>query len=82
MNIRFAVAMSFCALFGLVSEGLPQSAKIVGDTLVWWPRDFRGEAVVPSDVRHIGSDAFSSCVELTSVSFPECLETIGSLAFS
>ena len=82
MNMRFAVAMSFCVLFGLVAEGHPQSAKIVGDTLVWWPRDFRGEAVVPSDVRHIGSDAFSSCVELTSVSFPECLETIGSLAFS
>jgi hypothetical protein len=80
--MRLGVTILFCVLFGLVAEGHPQSVKIVGDTLVWWPRDFRGEAVVPSDVRHIGSDAFSSCVELTSVSFPECLETIGSLAFS
>lgn len=82
MNMRFAVAMSFCVLFGLVAEGRPQSAKIVGDTLVWWPRDYKGVAVIPPHVRHIGSDAFSSCVELTSVSFPDCLETIGSLAFS
>ena len=69
--MRFAVAMSFCALFGLVAEGHPRSAKIVGDTLVWWPRDFRGEAVVPSDVRHIGSDAFSNCINLRNVIFGE-----------
>ena len=82
MNMRFAVAMSFCVLFGLVAEGRPQSAKIVGDTLVWWPRDYKGVAVIPPHVRHVGSEAFSSCRELTAVVFPESIKTIGSFAFS
>ena len=80
-NMRFAVAMSFCVLFGLVAEGHPQSAKIVGDTLVWWPRDFRGVAVVPPNVRHIDNGAFAVCKSLTGVVFPQSIESIGQVAF-
>lgn len=80
--MRFVVTVTFCVLFGLMAEGQLSSAKIDGDALVWWPRDFRGVAVIPPQVRHVGSEAFSSCSGLTAVVFPESLETIGSFAFS
>ncbi len=79
--MRFAVTMVMCVLFGLMAEGHPSSAKIEGDTLVWWPRDFKGVAVVPSSVRHIGNGAFSVCKSLTGIVFSQSVETIGAVAF-
>jgi hypothetical protein len=69
-------------LFGHVVKGQSASVKIEADVLVWWPRDYKGVAVIPPHVRHVGSEAFSSCRELTAVVFPESIKTIGSFAFS
>lgn len=57
------------------------SAVIKGDTLVLWPRDFNGVAVVPSNVRHIGDGAFAGSKLLTGVAFPQSIESIGQVAF-
>ena len=80
--MRSVVNIMSCVLFGLVAEGHLAAVKIDGDELVWWPRDYRGVAVIPPHIRHVGSEAFSSCSELTAVVFPESVETIGSFAFS
>ena len=66
----------------IVAVGAPRGLDIQGGTLRSWPRGFKGVAIVPLEVRHIGSDAFSGCKELTSVVLPESIETIGSFAFS
>ena len=80
--MRLCVTILFCVLFGHIVEGQSASMKIDGDVLVWWPRDYKGVAVIPPHVRHVGSEAFSSCRELTAVVFPESIKTIGSFAFS
>lgn len=79
--MRLGVTILFCVLFGLIVEGLSASVKIESDVLVWWPRDYKGVAVIPPHVQHVGSEAFSGCRELTAVVFPESIKTIGSFAF-
>lgn len=80
--MRLGVTILFCVLFGHIVEGQSASMKIDGDVLVWWSRNYKGVAVIPPCVRHVGSEAFSSCRELTAVVFPESIKTIGPLAFS
>ena len=80
--MRLCVTILFCVLFGHVVEGQSASMEIDGDVLVWWHRNYKGVAVIPPCVRHVGSEAFSGCRELTAVVFPESIKTIGSLAFS
>lgn len=80
--MRLCVTILFCVLFGHIVKGQSASMKIDGDVLVWWSRNYKGVAVIPPCVRHVGSEAFSSCRELTAVVFPESIKTIGSLAFS
>ena len=77
--ISKTIILAVCSIFQVCySRGL----NIQGETLIGWPKDFSGVAIIPSAVRHIGSEAFSGCRELTAVVFPEFLETIGSFAFS
>lgn len=52
-----------------------------GDILVRWPKDSKGTAKVPEDIRHIGEDAFFDCKEIAEVIFPHGIETIGAYAF-
>lgn len=80
--MRLCVTILLCVLFGHVVEGQSASMEIDGDVLVWWHRNYKGVAVIPPCVRHVGSEAFSGCRELTAVVFPESIKTIGSLAFS
>lgn len=80
--MRLCVTILFCVLFGHIVEGQSASMKIDGDVLVWWPRNYKGVAVIPPCVRHVGSEAFPGCRELTAVVFPESIKTIGALAFS
>lgn len=80
--MRLCVTILLCVLFGHVVEGQSASMEIDGDVLVWWHRNYKGVAVIPPCVRHVGSEAFSGCRELTAVVFPESIKTIGSHAFS
>ena len=41
-----------------------------------------GDIVIPDNVKIIGTDAFQSCVDLTSVKLPDSLTEIGSWAFA
>lgn len=66
----------------IVAMGASCDLNIQNGTLLRWAKDFRGMAVIPSDVQHIGSEAFSGCKELTAVVFPKSIETIGTFAFS
>ncbi len=75
MTIVFAVC-------GIVVAGYSHNPEIQDGLLLRWPMDFKGEAVIPTEIKHIGSEAFSGCRDLTSVVFPESLETIGSFAFA
>ena len=72
-------------LFGLschiIAEGRPPPVRMLDDTLVRWPEDFNGVAVVPSHVRHVGFAAFAQCKSLTGVVLPRSIETIGQSAF-
>lgn len=77
--ILTAVVLVGC---NIVAEGASGDEDIQGGALLSWPKDYKGVAVIPSEVRHIGSDAFSNCRELTSVVLPESIETVGSFAFS
>ena len=65
VTMKCVVAAIFGVLCGFVAKGQPPSAKVEGDTLVWWPRDFAGVAVGPSNGRHIGNGAFAVCKSLT-----------------
>ena len=62
------------ALFGLF---LPLS--VVGE--YWITPDAAGHVEIPAGTISIGSDAFSGCSLLTSVSFPSSLQDIGYAAF-
>ncbi len=79
--MKLAASIVFCALCGLAAGGDSSPAKIDGDTLVWWSRDYKGVAVVTPNVRHIGNGAFSGCKSLTGVVLPQSVETIGQVAF-
>ena len=76
-----AMSISF-VLYCFTTAGQYCPADIQGDTLVRWSKDFRGVAVVPSEVRHIGINAFTLCKSLTGVVLPESIETIGHFAFN
>jgi hypothetical protein len=52
------------------------------DTLFICPNAKQGNYTIPSNVKHISSSAFENCYNLTSVSFPNSLISIGSYAFS
>ena len=73
---------SLCMMHCLDVFGQTSSIVIQNDTLVRWSLDYKGMAVVPSGVHHIGVQAFSHCKSLTGVVLPATLETIGPLAFS
>lgn len=66
----------------IVAVGASRDFDVQGCTLLSWNRDFKGVAVVPAEVRHIGIEAFSGCKGLTAVVLPESIETVGSSAFS
>ena len=52
------------------------------DTLFLFPNAKPGNYSIPATVKHIAPSAFENCYELTSVSFPSSLISIGSYAFS
>ena len=80
--MRYTVMSIAFVLHCFVAGGQCHLADIQGKTLVKWPRDFNGVAVVPSGVRHIGINAFTLCKFLTGVVLPESVETIGHFAFN
>lgn len=82
--MRHVLLITFCmAYFLAVAEDAHSvEIEIENRTLVRWPFEHDGVAVIPSEVRHIGDMAFSNCRLLTEVVFPNGLETIGQLAFS
>lgn len=77
--IVMSIVLAGC---GIMAEGASRDSNMQGVTLRSWPLDYKGVAVIPSKVRHIGNEAFSGCKELTAVVLPESIETIGSFAFS
>lgn len=80
MRTRMYIAL-VVYIFAVV-ECRSDSIDVKDDTLLGWPRDFSGVAVVPYGVKHIGLGAFAHCETLTGVVFPCSLETIGPFAFS
>lgn len=82
VTMRMIVTAVVLWVCNLAAAGCMRGVDVRGDSLLRWPEDYKGVAVVPSEVRHINSSAFSGCSELTAVELPESLETIGQLAFS
>ena len=82
MTVKIILTAIVLVGCNIVAAGASGDADIQGGALLSWPKDYKGVAVIPPCVRHIGSEAFSSCRELTAVVFPESIKTIGSLAFS
>lgn len=82
MTMKIIATTIVLAGCGIMAAGASQDPSVQGDTLVSWSSDYRGVAVIPSEIRHIGESAFSGCKALTAVVFPKSIETIGSFAFS
>lgn len=82
MTMKIFLMIIFLVGCDIVAVGDLRGLDIQNGVLLSWPRDFKGVAVVPSEVRHVGSGAFSGCKELTAVAFTESIETVGPFAFS
>jgi hypothetical protein len=52
------------------------------DTLFIFPNAKQGNYSIPATVKHIATSAFENCYELTNITFPSSLLSIGSYAFS
>ena len=65
-------------LFSGVADGEPY---ILGDWLLGYNGDAPASVIIPSNIKHIASSAFSNC-SLTSVTIPSSVVSIGSSAFS
>ena len=82
-NLALITCYLFCCVGSEARQGSSESEPEVDcGTLVRWPKNFKGDAVVPHDVRHIGIEAFTQCKSLTGVKLPDSLETVGAFAFS
>jgi len=55
--------------------------NVVDQTLVAWLDQNQTEAIIPENIKAIGSAAFWSCSNLKSVSLPDTLYTVGASAF-
>ncbi len=52
------------------------------DTLFLFPQAKMGNYVIPTTVKHVGASAFENCYNLTTVTLPSALVSVGSYAFS
>jgi hypothetical protein len=82
MTVKIILTAIVLVGCNIVAEGASGDADIQGGALLSWSKDYKGVAVIPSKVRHIGSGAFSNCRKLTAVVLPVSIETVGSFAFS
>lgn len=81
-RIKIYIAL-FVLLFNCIRiEAHNSAAQTIKDMLVSYPDDFSGIAVIPSEVRHIGSDAFAQYTNLVKVVLHDSVESIGPFAFS
>lgn len=52
------------------------------DTLLVFPNAKKGNYIIPSTVKHIGNSAFENCYNLTAITLPNSLISIGTYAFA
>lgn len=82
MTVKIILTAIVLVGCNIVAAGASGDADIQGGALLSWPKDYKGVAVIPEGICHIGDNAFFRCRNVTGVVFPKSLLSIGDSAFS